>query len=174
MSPTSVNALGVLLVAGLVLFVVPEEPDFMNQVMPVICAATQNLTRRIWYLACVEYLMEYGLENDANYCFGSVNTKGWDEAFRFFCGDKECFSDRVNENVMYDARDVDKMLQPSSMLPRNVYNTEPVHAVHQVEAPFTLAEFLAALEEVDVSSALSKYGMVWSKLRNVDPTTDKL
>ncbi|XP_037562870.1 uncharacterized protein LOC119442179 isoform X1 [Dermacentor silvarum] len=110
-----------LVAAGLILLVVSaEEPDFMNQVMPVICAATQNLTRRIWYLACVEYLMEYGLENDANYCFSSVNTQTWEEAFGFFCGDKEedkhhflmqCFSDRINENVMYDARDVDKMLR---------------------------------------------------------------
>ncbi|XP_050044369.1 uncharacterized protein [Dermacentor andersoni] len=109
-----------LVAAGLILLVSAEEPDFMNQVMPVICAATQNLTRRIWYLACVEYLMEYGLENDANYCFSSVNTQTWEEAFGFFCGDKEedkhhflmqCFSDRINENVMYDARDVDKMLR---------------------------------------------------------------
>ncbi|XP_049517895.1 uncharacterized protein LOC119442179 isoform X2 [Dermacentor silvarum] len=81
-----------LVAAGLILLVVSaEEPDFMNQVMPVICAATQNLTRRIWYLACVEYLMEYG-----------------EDKHHFLM---QCFSDRINENVMYDARDVDKMLR---------------------------------------------------------------
>ncbi|KAH6938230.1 hypothetical protein HPB50_008043 [Hyalomma asiaticum] len=54
-------------------------------------SASQNLTRRIWYLACVEYLMEYG-----------------EDKHHFLM---QCFSDRVNENVMYDARDVDKMLR---------------------------------------------------------------
>ncbi|XP_064454861.1 uncharacterized protein LOC135366140 [Ornithodoros turicata] len=97
-----------------------EEPDFMGQVMPVICKSTNNITRRIWYLACVEYLMEYGLEKDGPECFKAVHTGDWTEAFAVLCGEAQankhhylmqCFSDKINEHVMYDARDVAKILQ---------------------------------------------------------------
>lgn len=80
-------ALDTLLAALLLVCAVSlaEEPDFMRQVMPVVCSATKNFTRRIWYLACVEYLMEYGIEKDANYCFDRIDIQNWEEAFLFFC-----------------------------------------------------------------------------------------
>ncbi|OQR66498.1 hypothetical protein BIW11_14117 [Tropilaelaps mercedesae] len=52
-----------LLCAMALVFVVvgcrAEDPNFMEQVMPQVCKASNNFTERIWHLACIEHLMGY-------------------------------------------------------------------------------------------------------------------
>ncbi|XP_022665131.1 uncharacterized protein LOC111252050 isoform X2 [Varroa destructor] len=93
-----------------------EDPNFMEQVMPEVCKASNNFTERIWHLACIEHLMGYHLENAADTCFKVVqNLTGWPEMIDIVCaGDenrgsssiKSCFSKSISEYLMFDARSI--------------------------------------------------------------------